>query len=751
MNEKRLLLILSFFLFISMLSFAGYAEPQWSNITNVTPANYNSTILSEFNVTWTDDVNMTFIEIVNASNSSHVIVNNSTMDNTYGNDTFNFSIVLPAGSWNWTSYANNSTGNWSSTDMMTIEIGKGEVSLVLENNNSWSAIYLVPTNTTGSNCPSQLNCTLYRDDTNVTNPDITDSLNISSYNYTYNTSGNENYTSNSTSNILVINKIPTSISLWLNGTEGSKSYNLNDTANFTAMINVTGLNISLISNFTELNATYNDTVIYNQTNLTTGGLFYVTVSFDGNDNYSSTSTTRYFDTIPPTYLLTSPNSSEYDFNKTHWFNITVFAANITTVTLEFNNTTRSVSNSSNRFWFSINDLPAGNYTYRWNITNSLGNKTSTGNLSYNITKKSPSVIFSFSAGYSVVYGTSTTVNCSKISGESIVSLYRNGVIKSSGADYAQETITLDEGTWNYTCAMIATDNYTSYNESHDLNVSSGSFVPSGGSGDDTTDTTTSTGQLTLTSSESNLTIDAGTSRVISFTISNTLSSGDVTNVTATVAGISSEWYALDKTTIDRVRKGDSAKIRMTLNVPGNATNDTYQIKFSISGKSFSGSTLTRETTINLTVNEGNRSDVIEESALVTIDQNSTDNDTFSNATGFLNIKSEYVPYVVIALAAALSIIIFFNRGFITENLMKMGGTGPAKEAKKPKKGIKLPSLKKFNYKISINLKKQISGNEPKTLDLKEEKADDLKREIKKDMKELKNIMEAEKKIKKNRK
>ena len=650
---------------------------------------------------------------------------------------------------------------------MTIEIGKGEVPLVLENNNSWSGTYLSPTNTTGSGCPSQLNCTLYRNDTNVTNPDINDTFGIGSYNYTYNTSGNENYSSNSTSNILVINKIPTSISMWLNDTNASKSYNLNDIINFTAMINVTdqNLTINLTSNFTDWNDTYNDTVFYNTTNLTEEGLFYITASFDGNENYSSTSTTRYFDTIAPQYQIISPAASvTYTPDEVYWFNISLLAATIDDILFGFKNSTSNftnytypnVLNNSGLYYISMTDLPADNYTFFWianrSATENITNYTD--NVTFNVTKNQSYAIMYVDPGWTVLSGISTTVYCNKTIGSpsSTVQLYRDGSLRSSGANSTYETATLAEGSYSYVCYVTESlsSNYTNYSVPVTLTVqSSGTFVPGGGT-DDTGDTTPA-GQFTLTSSESDLVMDAGTSRVISFTISNTLSSGDVTDVTATVTGISSEWYALDKTTVDRVRKNDNEKIRMTLNVPANASDNNYQITFKIAGKSFSGSTLSRETTVQLEINSVNQSDIIEEAAVINADQNSTGNDTFSNATGFLNIKSEYVPYVVIALGAALSIIIFFNRGFITENLMKMGGISPAKEAKKPKSGIKLPSLKKFNYKLSINLKKQLIGNEPKTLDLKEEKADDLEREIKKDMKELKNIMEAEKKIKKNRK
>ncbi|MBW6442703.1 Ig-like domain-containing protein [Patescibacteria group bacterium] len=50
-----------------------------------------------------------------------------------------------------------------------------------------------PANIEGTNCPDVLLCTLYRNGEAVSNPDL-DILNIGIYNYTFNTSGNQNYT-----------------------------------------------------------------------------------------------------------------------------------------------------------------------------------------------------------------------------------------------------------------------------------------------------------------------------------------------------------------------------------------------------------------------------------------------------------------------------------------------------------------------------------------------------------------------------
>ena len=177
MNKSSLIILL----FLILFSFRGYAEPLWSNPQNSTPTNYDPNFISEFNVTWTNDVNMTFITI---SNSTTVLINNATMSNgTYGVDIYNYSVVLPAGTWNWISYANDRSNIWNSTGFT-----------------------------------------------------------------------------------VTINKAPTEITLWLNDTTNSKSYNQNDIANFTAQVNISNLLVNLNSNYPDWIEPTNITTVYNYNN-----------------------------------------------------------------------------------------------------------------------------------------------------------------------------------------------------------------------------------------------------------------------------------------------------------------------------------------------------------------------------------------------------------------------------------------------------------------------------------------------------
>jgi len=95
-------------------------------------------------------------------------------------------------------------------------------------------------------------------------------------------------------------KTPTGISLYLNGTEGNKDYDVGQYANFSAEINESGLIIDLDSDFhgwvTQSGTTKVENVSYMDY---LGTNFYMNASYDGNDTFWGTSTTYYFNVSVP--------------------------------------------------------------------------------------------------------------------------------------------------------------------------------------------------------------------------------------------------------------------------------------------------------------------------------------------------------------------------------------------------------------------------------------------------------------------
>jgi len=113
--------------------------------------------------------------------------------------------TLGAGTWN---YIYNTTGGQNYSSISSI----ASTTAVINQNTTYTLRLSGTTpitsgatgNVTGSNCPSQLTCNLYRNRTLVLNPD-TSVLEAGSYNYTYNTTGNANYSSKQVSFILTVN------------------------------------------------------------------------------------------------------------------------------------------------------------------------------------------------------------------------------------------------------------------------------------------------------------------------------------------------------------------------------------------------------------------------------------------------------------------------------------------------------------------------------------------------------------------
>ncbi len=171
--------------------------PLWSSMTENYPFNYESS-LSIFNITWTDlNLQTVYIE----SNFSGISENYSMTN--LGNGNYEYSVILGVGTYYWKSYANDSLGHSNVSDFWIFTINKATTILDVASSLSWTETYGTQTNITGSDCPSQLTCNLYRNGTEVSNSDI-QTLAGGVYNYTYNTSGNENYTSDSKTSLLTL-------------------------------------------------------------------------------------------------------------------------------------------------------------------------------------------------------------------------------------------------------------------------------------------------------------------------------------------------------------------------------------------------------------------------------------------------------------------------------------------------------------------------------------------------------------------
>jgi len=109
---------------------------------------------------------------------------------------FTYSDVLPAGTFYWKSYAHDGNGTWAASDTWTVTIPKADNDLkIMVNGTEGNAT--IAYGEAAEVSAEGVDVKLYRDDVEVSNPDIL--LGPGAYVYTANSTGNQNYTENTTS------------------------------------------------------------------------------------------------------------------------------------------------------------------------------------------------------------------------------------------------------------------------------------------------------------------------------------------------------------------------------------------------------------------------------------------------------------------------------------------------------------------------------------------------------------------------
>ncbi len=221
-------------------------------------------------------------------------VDKSSSDSEAGVGTYSYKLNSTSGQ----NYSAN-----SSIDAQTLTINQNNTyALTINANPSWNETYGTSVNVSGSGCPSQLSCKLFKNDSSEISNEQDVVYGGGNYNFTYNTTGNNNYSSASVSDVLVINKATGEVYLFIN----------NSRANFSAEAGTANkniwLNVSLNNGVGDVKL-YVDGILYNKgssplfnlTNLSVG-YYNITGVYEGNENYTSDAETWWVnvvDTTPP--------------------------------------------------------------------------------------------------------------------------------------------------------------------------------------------------------------------------------------------------------------------------------------------------------------------------------------------------------------------------------------------------------------------------------------------------------------------
>lgn len=361
----------------------------YPNITNVTG--------------WANMTGQSDLGFVLFRNGANMTINNTAAD-------YNRTETIRLGVGNYT-YIYNTTGNanytsGSITRVLNITNGTATITMTAL---SWNNVYPNATTVTCS-VSSQENeapATLYRNASNVNNTDNDISISylaVGAYSYVCGAGQTENYTaSNSSANNLIITKGSTVISLMLNSSQASRSYNINDVANFTANLSVAGKNLTIYSNISAgwvLAGTDSSSQLYNTTTLATKGVYNITANFAGDENYTAIAQTYYAtvnDVGVPTYTgnaTSLANGSAYSTSANYGFQINwaddvaVFNATFQLgrpdgTPINYTNSSGStpavrLTGSTYHINFTQDQLgPAGNYNITWfaNDTSNNWNRT----------------------------------------------------------------------------------------------------------------------------------------------------------------------------------------------------------------------------------------------------------------------------------------------------------------------------------------------------------------------------------------
>jgi hypothetical protein len=700
MMVKALKAVVFFSLFMIILSFGAYSEPIFVGNTSDVSAQYDPSFTYSFSSTWasTQDENITEC---------------------------NFSLGRPDGS----------LTNYTSISVPSVSIDS-----------------IVP--------PSICTISFTQDELGP----------VGIYNWTW-YAKNDTYWSTSGNYTFEINKTQPQISLFLNENEANKTYSLYyQNANFTSVMDVPSKNLSLTSNLSDI-GTLNGTssFITKLVNLTNSGLYFINATFDGDQNYSSASKTFYFNVTrwlnseSPSSPFTYVPSQAYQLNITYqnssYINNVYFVWNGTNTAPTGN---RTIDANTTEFYLSKADLSAGTYQYYIFVNTSSGNESS-DIYSYTVNQRPLTLTWtSPSSGSSWTYSTGTggiVVRCNANESVNLVMTVTVGTASSfvtgSAGSVSDTPSSSIASTYFYSC----NSNNANYSGSN------GGVLTFQGTTTTTTSTgssssSTSTGAFLIKDLTSSMSIAAGQSASTTFALSNTLAN-NIANVSISVTGIDAGWYSLSERTLTVLQKTIPKTITITFNIPSGTEPKDYDVTIVATGKALgesSSRSTTKTTKITVTGPQAiapldiNGTIETTEAAVQNIEDvtaNTTENLT-SNSTAIFSVTGlvstfEYLKNnLMFILAIAACALIFIFRDNVTD-MLSIG----MKTARKEGRRVKMPAIGKMNYKLSINLKKANPVNSTIKEYSKPQRPEVLEREIKRDIKELQNVLESEKKLKKN--
>ena len=453
------------------------------NVLTLAVGTYNYTFNTTGNANYSANTNTTILTI-NANTGACSVVFNETSPLTYPS-IFNVSTNCTSGFVlyrNGTAITNNSlqslaanTYNFTVIRNDTINYTNiyDEKNFVINQNTTWTPTLVItpsttetyPTETTatGNNCQSQLNCTLYRDSILVINPEVI-TLAAGIYNYTFNTTGNVNYSTKTVTDLLTINQATPIITKALNGTDANLIITYPEQVNASA--STTGGTIFIFRNGTDVTSENNLFVSL------AVSFYEYKFNVTGNENYTD---------VAGEFLNATVNINnevgEVIFNETSpqtYPAIFTVSSNFSSSFILYRNGTVIANNS-------IQNLAVGIYNFTA-IRDDQENYTNFYDEQNFVINQGTGVVFTYlnnsRSNITINQNEEIYLNATLETGVGDIKLYNNGTLINQGTSPLTNLTNFTTiGLFNITTTYDGNENYTSAFETFYVNVTTGVVTP----------------------------------------------------------------------------------------------------------------------------------------------------------------------------------------------------------------------------------------------------------------------------------
>lgn len=371
------------------------------NFTAVNAENENhSASTKTLFLTITKAPTQTYLTINGAAQNAAIVYGAQLLVETNGQLLLNgssisspFSSTLAAGYYNFTvvNYGNQNYSSSTVTHFLTITRAAPQLSISISP--SGTVVYGAQTNANCTSSTAQVTPILKRDAAAVSNPEIK-TLGAGVYQYSCTSAETQNYSSATIApQTLTISKAPTTLTLYLNGSNADAQMQPGQTVNFTAVLSPAGAGgLGIYVNGSQYAS--GNSPLTNLSTFSLSGSYNATALFAGNQNYSASNATHWLtikDTVVPSITFLAPTPENNVNLTTDEITVNVTTSKKATALLEVTYSNGTATNYSmldlggqQSFAFNATGLLNGSNSFKVYATDLSGNANSSSPRTVNV-------------------------------------------------------------------------------------------------------------------------------------------------------------------------------------------------------------------------------------------------------------------------------------------------------------------------------------------------------------------------------